>query len=71
MAMQYAIISVGVDWDRAEGLAQLKLTIPFDEWKASELKHRMEQQFDVYEVQQAIKRAEEIVKMVIPNTGDI
>lgn len=66
MAMQYAIIHIGVDKDRAEGLFDLRPKIPFDEWQAEDLKHRMEREFDVYAVQEAIKQAEEIVRMVLP-----
>jgi hypothetical protein len=67
LAMEYAIVSTGIDPDRAEGAFDLRPTITPDEWRAEDLKDKMCREFPVYHVDQAIKRALEIVKMVIPD----
>ena len=72
LAMEYAIVSLGIDPDKAEGVFDLKPKTSSAEWQAEDLKNRMCQQASVYHVDQAIKRALEIVKMVIPeNPGDL
>lgn len=69
-AMEYAIVAHGIDPDRAYGTFSLRLETPLQEWQADDLKHKMFRDFDIYAVTQAIKRAEEIVLMVLPKTQE-
>lgn len=68
LAMEYAIASVRAE--QAEGLAQLKINITEELWTAGQLRNVMEAKFGCFETQEAIKRAEEVVRMVIPDQGD-
>lgn len=69
-AMEYALVFYGVDPDRTEGAFDLKPQTRYDEWQANELKHLMFRDFDIYAVTQAIERAKEVVRMVLPDKGN-
>lgn len=66
LAMEYAIVSLGIDHNKTEGVFDLRPTITLGEHHLDRLKDQMFREFGGYEATQAITRAEEIVRMVIP-----
>lgn len=63
-AMEYAIINLDVSNDEKCELLQTKLIISHARWSADDLRNRMEKRFSPWLVQEAIKEAQQTLKLL-------